>query len=160
MAAPGILDSDDADRLAHLLWEVGAHAAILSEAALAATPLTPALSGVLDTVAAAPGISIAEMARRLPTSAQNVSQLVARLEKLGFVERRLGERGYGVALFVTDTGERAQREADARKTAFAAELAVALGQPHHDELVRLLKHARLVFAELTAERRGASRANS
>ena len=157
MGAAETLDSDDADRLGHLLWEVTAHVTGLSEAALAETSLTPALAGVLDVVRADPGISIAEMARRLPTSAQGISQLVAKLERLGFLERQLGERGYGVALFVTNVGERARRVADARKARFETELAAALGQRDYDQLVRLLMRARPIVAGLTADRRDAVR---
>ena len=60
----------DAQRLSHLLWEVGAYTAALGEAALAGTTLTPATAGVLDVIAANPGTSIAEMARRHAASMQ------------------------------------------------------------------------------------------
>jgi DNA-binding MarR family transcriptional regulator len=149
-----IHDVADRQRLSHLLWEVGASTALLSEAVLADTPLTPASAGVLDVIAANPGTSIAEMARQLPTSAQGVSQLVARLEKLELLERRLGERGYGVALFITERGERARADADERRVAFEAQLADALGHRSYDQLVRLLGRARPIVAQLAAQRRG------
>ena len=139
----------DAQRLSHLLWEVGAYTAALGEAALAGATLTPATAGVLDVIAANPGTSIAEMARRLPTSAQGVSQLVAKLERAGYLERRLGERGHGVALFVTEAGEATRREADRRKSAFEEELVATLGQRTYDALVRSLIRARPLVAELS-----------
>lgn len=151
--AATIHDSDDSDRLGHLLWEVHSHVSRLAEAALADSPLTPALSGVLDLVAANPGLSIATMAREVPTSAQGISQLVAKLEELEFLERRLGERGHGVALFLTKAGERACRQADERKSAVEVELTEALGQRNHDQLVRSLQRARPVVIELGTDRR-------
>jgi DNA-binding MarR family transcriptional regulator len=147
----------DRERLTHLLWEVGANTALLSEAVLADTPLTPASAGVLDVVAADPGISIAEMARRLPTSAQGISQLVSRLEKLEYLERRLGERGYGVALFITERGERARADTDERRVALEAQLAEALGQRSYDQLVQLLRRARPIVAQLAGRRPRGSR---
>jgi DNA-binding MarR family transcriptional regulator len=146
---------DDRQRLGHLLWEVSARTSLLAEAALAPTPLTPSSSGVLDTISEAPGTTIAEMARIWPTSAQNISQAVARLERLGFLERRLPDRGRGVALFITDAGERARADANARKYALDAELADALGADRYEQLVELLTEARKAFTALEAERRAA-----
>lgn len=146
-------ESVDAKRLSHLLWEVGAHSAALSETAFADTPLTPATAGVLDVIAANPGTSIAEMARRLPTSAQGVSQLVSKLEAMGYLERRLGGRGHGVALFVTNSGEDARREADEHKSDLEDQLACTLGQRSYEHLVRLLTRARPLIAEMAAGRR-------
>ena len=156
MNANEIHKSVDADRLSHLLWEVGAHTAALSEAAYADTPLTPATAGVLDVIAANPGASIAELARRLPTSAQGISQLVSKLEAMGYVERRLGDRGHGVALFVTDSGEDARREADRHKSELEDQLASTLGQRNYDHLVRLLMRACPLIAEMAAGRRSAN----
>jgi DNA-binding MarR family transcriptional regulator len=153
MHANAIHESVDAKRLSHLLWEVGAHSAALSETAFADTPLTPATAGVLDVIAANPGTSIAELARRLPTSAQGVSQLVSRLEAMGYLERRLGDRGHGVALFVTNSGEDARLEADRHKSELEDQLASTLGQRNYDHLVRLLIRARPVIAEMAAARR-------
>ena len=156
MNANEIHNSVDADRLSHLLWEVGAHTAALSEAAYADTPLTPATAGVLDVIAANPGTSIAELARRLPTSAQGISQLVSKLEGMGYVERRLGDRGHGVALFVTNSGEDARLEADTHKSELENQLASTLGQRNYDDLVRLLMRARPLIAEMAAGRRSAN----
>ena len=144
---------EDAERLGHLLWEVGAHTSLLGETALAGTPLTPASAGILDVIATYPGISIAEMSRRLPTSAQGISQIVARLESLGFVERRLGPRGRGVALTSTEAGEQARRETRERLAAVEDELADALGRENYDRLVELLTAARPIVTALDAQRR-------
>jgi DNA-binding MarR family transcriptional regulator len=142
----------DTTRLTHLLWEIGANTAQLSEEVLADTPLTPALAGVLDVIAANPGASIADMARQLPTSAQGISRLVSRLETLDMLERRLGARGYGVALFITERGEQARAEAETRRAAFETRLAEALGQRGYDQLVQQLTRARPIIAELAGHR--------
>jgi DNA-binding MarR family transcriptional regulator len=144
MTDPEIDREDDAQRLAHLLWEVGARNSLLSEAALSRTPLTPSAAGMLDTIKADPGVSIAEISRRLPVSPQAVSQVVSRLEGLGFVERRIGERGRAVALFITELGEKAHRNADERRLAYEEELAEALGPKRYRELLRLLKETRTI----------------
>jgi DNA-binding MarR family transcriptional regulator len=131
----------DRKHLGHLLWEVGSRVSLLSEAALARTPLTPRAAGMLEAIASDPGTSFAEISRRLPVTPQAVAQVTARLEEAGFVERRAGERGRGVALHITVAGETALEAAKERKTAFDRDLAAALGEERHAELVRLLTEA-------------------
>jgi len=131
----------DRELLGHLLWEVGARVSLLSEAALARTPLSPRAAGTLEAIRSDPGTSIAEISRRLPVSPQAVSQVVVRLEKAGFLERSGSPRGRGVRLFVTEAGEAALAEAIERKEAFDREMATALGEERHAELVRLLREA-------------------
>jgi DNA-binding MarR family transcriptional regulator len=131
----------DRKHLGHLLWEVGSRVSLLSEAALARTPLTPRAAGMLEAIASDPGTSFAEVSRRLPVTPQAVAQVTARLEKAGFVERRTGERGRGVALHITKEGEAALELAKDQKSAFDRELAAALGEERHAELVRLLTEA-------------------
>ncbi len=145
-------DIPDRDRLGHLLWEVGARASLLGEAALARTPLTSRMAGVLEAIDADPGTSVAEISRKVPVSPQAVSQVVVRLVGLGYLERREGERGRGVALFVTEAGGKALAEADARKGALDREMAAALGKERHAEMVRLLQEALPI---LTTMERGA-----
>ena len=134
-------DIPDRERLGHLLWEVGARVSLLGEAALARTPLTPRMAGTLEAIVADPGTSIAEISRKVPVSPQAVSQVVVRLEGLGYLERRSGERGRGVALSVTEAGKKVLAEADERKEALNEEMAAALGEERHRELVRLLREA-------------------
>lgn len=141
----------DREYLGHLLWEVGARVSLLSEAALSRTPLTPRSAGMLEAVAADPGTSMAEISRRLPVTPQAVSQVVVRLEKAGYLERSGSARGRGVRLFVTEAGQAALVEANERKAEFDRELAAALGEERHAELVRLLKEA---LPKVTALERG------
>jgi DNA-binding MarR family transcriptional regulator len=146
---------DDRERLSHLLWEVGTRTAALAEAALADTPLTPASVGLLDTIEAAPGITIAEIARLGPTTPQGVSQVVARLERDGYLERRLAGRGRAVALYVTPAGAAARRTSNAAKAALEDRLRDALGARVYEELTALLREARPVVTELDLARRAA-----
>lgn len=148
---------DDAGPLKHQLWQVGARVLSLSEATLADTPLSPASSSVLNAISAEPGTSIAEMARWLPTTAQAISQIVARLERLGFVERRLGARGHGVALFITPDGDRAREDANQRIGHLEVQLADALGHEDHASLLELLGRARIVVERFEAAMKPASR---
>jgi DNA-binding MarR family transcriptional regulator len=145
-------DIPDRERLGHLLWEVGARVSLLGEAALARGPLTPRMAGMLEAIGADEGTSIAEISRRVPVSPQAVSQVVTRLEGLGYLERRSGERGRGVALHITEAGKVVAAEADARKAELDREMAEALGPERHAELVRLLKEALPI---VTALERGA-----
>lgn len=143
----------DRKHLGHMLWEVGARVSLLSEAALARTPLTPRAAGMLEAIASDPGTSFAEISRRLPVTPQAVAQVTARLEDSGFVERRPAERGRGVALYITAAGETALAVAKERKEAFDQEIAAALGEERHAELVRLLTEALPI---VTAMERGGS----
>jgi DNA-binding MarR family transcriptional regulator len=139
--------------LGHLLWEVSARTAALGEAALADTPLTLPSVGLLDQVATQPGITIAEIARRMPKTQQAISQVAARLERLGFIERRVAS-GRSAALYVTDAGARARAEANAIEQASEARLESALGPDRYERLRALLEEARAIVVELEAEGRG------
>jgi DNA-binding MarR family transcriptional regulator len=143
----------DRKHLGHLLWEVGARVSLLSEAALARTPLTPRAAGMLEAIAADPGTSFAEISRRLPVTPQAVAQVARRLEDSAFVERRPAGRGRGVAIYITEAGEKALEVAKGRKEDFDREIAAALGEKRHAELVRLLTEALPI---VTAMERGGS----
>jgi DNA-binding MarR family transcriptional regulator len=130
-----------AHRLGHLLWETSARVSLLGEAELANTPLTLPSLGLLDIIEAMPGITVAEISRRLPTTQQSISQSVARLEKLGYVERRLGPRR-GVGLHVTEAGHRGHQEGTAREKVLDQRLEDLLGAERHRELCALLEQAR------------------
>ena len=130
-----------AHRLAHLLWETTARVALLAEAELADTPLTQASLGLLDVIAALPGITVAEISRQMPRTQQSISQTVARLQKLGYIERRLGPRR-GVGLHITKAGQQVHHEGTTRENAFDRRLEQVLGTEHHRNLCALLEQAR------------------
>ena len=134
------------DELNDLLWECSAYVELMGEAALAGTPLTLASSGLLTTVAAEPGITIAEMARRKPKSQQAVSQVVARMEKLGAIERRLGT-GRGVGLYLTAAGQAMANQGGERERELRARVRELLGDARYDSLEQLLLEARAIFQE-------------
>jgi DNA-binding MarR family transcriptional regulator len=135
------LDDAFAHRLGHLLWEVTALTRALTDAELAETLLTSRSLGMLDRIAVFPGTTVSEIARGAPRSQQAVSQLVARLEKLGYVERRLGS-GRGVGLYLTESGAAVRDEGDRGERAAEERLRERLGTTDYDELRALLEHAR------------------
>jgi DNA-binding MarR family transcriptional regulator len=131
------------DQLNDLLWETTTYIESMGEAALAGTPLTLPSSGMLTAVLAEPGITIAEMARRMPKSQQAISQVAARLEKLGLLERRLGS-GRGVGLYVTDAGRAMAEVGLTRERELVARLREMLGDERYEELSRLLVETRTI----------------
>ena len=143
-SAPGVSPLPGEDELNDLLWQVATYVELMGEAALAGTPLTLASSGMLTTVQAEPGITIAEIARRKPKTQQAVSQVVARLEKLGLLERRLG-RGRGVGLHLTSAGRDAAQEGFAREQELRARLREMLGGERYAALEGLLAEAREIL---------------
>jgi len=144
--------------LGRLLWDVSTRTSALGEAALAGTQLTLSGLGVLDWIAEHPGITIAEITRRSPTTQQAISQIVARLGKLGFVKRQVGS-GRAVGLYLTDAGRDAREEGHEMRRRFEQRLRDALGHDRHDELRLLLKEMRARVIELE-ESSGSSSASS
>lgn len=134
---PGTADA----MLSDLLWEVASYVELLGEAALADLPVTTASSGMLMTVYAEPGITVAGLSRRKPQSQQAISQVAARLEKLGLVERRL-KQGRGVGLHLTDEGRAMAEQAFERERSVDEQLVATLGKSNHDALRRLLVKSR------------------
>ena len=80
---------------------------LLGDAEFAGSGLTLPAVGALDMIATWPGSTVAELSRRSPKTPQAISQVVARLERLGYVERRLGP-GRGVGLYITEAGSTAR----------------------------------------------------
>ena len=149
--APSPSAPDDAPtvgttQLNDLLWEVTTYVELMGEAALAGTPLTLPSSGMLEGVLREPGITVAEMSRRLPKTQQAISQLAARLEKLGFLERRLGS-GRGVGLFVTDAGREMAQEGRRREQELDRSVHELLGDQRYEALRRLLVESRSILRE-------------
>lgn len=128
------------EHLGHLLWELSARVNVLAEAALAKTELSRPSHGMLDVIHATPGIAIAEIARVMPKTQQAVSQIVARLESLGLVERKLVGRAIG--LYLTPAGLKARNEGAAAELAFEKQLEAALGHDKYERLRKQLMDAR------------------
>lgn len=127
--------------LHHLLWECYTLTLPLGEEVFEGTDLTLALSGTLDMIGAWPGSTAADLARRGPKTQQAVSQLVSRLEKSGYVERRVGE-GRGVELYLTEAGEAARADGHRREDNLEEQLRSALGDQLYADVTRVLGEAR------------------
>ena len=138
------------DQLNDLLWETTTYIELMGEAALSGTPLTLASSGMLSAVLAEPGITVAEMSRRMPKTQQAISQVAARLEKLGLLERRVGS-GRGVGLFVTEAGRAMAETGLERERELVSRLRELLGDERYDELSRLLGEARAIVRVAQAD---------
>jgi MarR family transcriptional repressor of emrRAB len=127
------------------LREVSALIEQRGEAALAGTSLSLPLNHLLDAVVAEPGVTVTEIARRLGKSQQAMSQAADRLERLGFIERRVGT-GRAVGLHATDAGRAASADGVRRELAAEDRTRAALGPRQFDTLVALLENARDALA--------------
>jgi DNA-binding MarR family transcriptional regulator len=119
------------------------------EAALAGTSLSLPLNHLLDAVVAEPGVTVTEIARRLGKSQQAMSQAADRLERLGFIERRVGP-GRTVGLHATDAGRTASAEGVRRELAAEERTREVLGMERFDQLFALLESARDALVEDSA----------
>jgi DNA-binding MarR family transcriptional regulator len=134
--------------LSHLLWELSARLSTLGESTLTGTSLTMPALGLLQKIVERPGVTIAELARTGPRSAQALSQITARLERLGFIERRLATEGRGVALHLTEAGERARKRGIRIEADFETGLADELGLERYEQLCQLLEESRTIVERL------------
>jgi DNA-binding MarR family transcriptional regulator len=127
------------------LREVSALVEQRGEAALAGTSLSLPLNHLLDAVVAEPGVTVTAIARRLGKSQQAMSQAADRLERLGFIKRRVGT-GRTVGLHATDAGRAASADGVRRELAAEDRTRAALGHRQFDALVALLENARDALA--------------
>ena len=135
------------ESLFDLLCDNASYVMMLGDAALADTPLTNASSGLLITVDQYPGVTVAELARQIPKSAQTIGQVLNRLVKLGYVERRLGV-GRGIHLYATTAGQEMAKQAAEREDSVEMRLQDLVGGRDRYELLRnLLLQARAAFQE-------------
>jgi DNA-binding MarR family transcriptional regulator len=93
-----------------------------------------------------PGMTVAEISRRIPKTQQTISSVVARLEKLGLIERRLGP-GRGVGLHVTDAGRKMAEVAIAHEQALNARLRELLGEERAAALTEQLRESRAILRD-------------
>ena len=133
-------------RLTHVLWETYARVILLADAEFAGSELSLPAIGALDMIATWPGSTVAEMSRQSPKTPQAISQVVARLERLGYVERRLGS-GRGVGLYITEAGATARAEGHRHEDRLAQQVRDALGDELHADLERLLDQARVRLSQ-------------
>ncbi len=135
------------DNLGHLLWETYYLANAFAEPVMdARTPLSQAAIGALTKIASEPGITASGLARAGFKTQQAASQITGRLERLGFVERRLGV-GRGVGLYITAAGERAVTDGLTSEREVERQLEALIGSKRYAELRRHLMELRQAFVD-------------
>jgi DNA-binding MarR family transcriptional regulator len=134
------------DELYNLLWQVAAYTHLMGEETFAGTPLTVSSGSMLIAVLEQPGLTVAEFSRRIPKTQQTLSQVVARLEKLGLIERRLGP-GRGVGLYLTGAGREMAEDAISREEEVSARLRELLGEDRAAALAELLRESRTILRQ-------------
>lgn len=128
-------------RIGHLLWETSSRVTLLAEPLLEDVDLSLASIGVLEGIAAFPGINASALARLAFKTQQAVSQVTSRLERLGYIERRVGP-GRGVGLHVTSLGQAVLAGGSAREAELDARLQGMLGAEDAEQLRALLRRLR------------------
>jgi DNA-binding MarR family transcriptional regulator len=108
------------------------------------SPLTLPLNHLLDAVVAEPGVTATAIAGRLGKSQQAISQAADRLQRLGFIERRVGP-GRSVALFATEAGRAASADGVDRELASETRIREALGGERYDDLIARLSEASVLL---------------
>ncbi len=139
-------DSPNFHHVHHLLWECYSRLTPIAEDVFEDAPLTLPLASALDMIGTWPGSTAAELSRRSPKTQQAFSQLVARLEKFGYVERRVGA-GRGVGLYLTSAGEVARADGNRREEELEDRLRKVLGDQTHAKLGALLEKANASLSE-------------
>ncbi len=136
------------ERIGHLLWETSSRANLMGEPLLAGIQLSFPAIGALERIAASPGITASGLARQAFKTQQSVSQVTNRLERLGYIERRIG-RGRGVGLHVTRAGEAALIDGAACEQEIDATLQGLLGPGDAEQLRALLIRLRQRLIDTT-----------
>ena len=134
------------DNFGHLLWEASARWMALSEPQLSDTQLSFASTGVLGRISVFPGITASTLAREGFKTQQAISQVSGRLERLGYIERRIGQ-GRGVGLHITPAGGRALAEGMAIEDRLEEKAREVLGDQLYAELKERLRQARTAFTD-------------
>jgi DNA-binding MarR family transcriptional regulator len=112
----------------------------MKERRLRAIGLVVSHYAMLINIHSDPGLTGAELARRLNVTPQAVASLADRLEKRGQLERRAHPRHRHVQeLHLTDLGREALREADAIVAQVEAEITESLGRANTARLRTLLE---------------------
>ena len=123
---------------------------LFSEPVFAGSHLSEPSIGALERIAATPGITASELARDAFKTQQAVSQVTSRLERLGYVERRIG-RGRGVGLHITPAGAQALAAGAAGEQEVDRRLYELLGDDRARELRDLLIELRERLVEVTSD---------
>lgn len=106
---------------------------------LARVGLTPTQFGVLVQVVSEPGLSQAELARRVLVTPQSIGELLTSLERLRYITRQRGPRGKASLVRVTDAGRAALDRATPLIQAMNSPEALGL-TPEQDTTLNALLH--------------------
>jgi DNA-binding MarR family transcriptional regulator len=137
-------DGDGSNRIGHLLWELSSRVTLIREGSMDGSELRAQSIGNLEKILANAGITVSEVARWSMKSQQAVSENVGRLERLGYVERRLG-KGRGIELYITSAGEQALKRGNEFEGELEHEFERLLGPDLYERLRTSLQEARAVF---------------
>jgi DNA-binding MarR family transcriptional regulator len=146
--SPGDSNLPGDQRIGHLLWETSSRAMLMGEPLLADIQLSFPAMGALERIAAFPGITASGLARQAFKTQQSVSQVTGRLERLGYIERRVGA-GRGVGLYVTKAGAAALVDGSAREQEIDQTLQALLGPADAEHLRALLIRLRERLTDTT-----------
>jgi len=105
---------------------------------LSSIGLTPTQFGVLVQLTVAPGVSQAELARRVLVTAQALGELLVSLERLGYVRRTPGRPGTATSVSITPEGAAALDRATPLLGALNAPRSLGLSEDEAAELHALL----------------------
>lgn len=129
---------------AFLLRKAGQQVAEQAEAALVALDMTLRQFGVLNVLAAEPGLNQRAVGAKLRIDRTTIVALVDGLEDAGLVERRRGADRRTFALYMSDAGGEALEQARAVMAQVHDDFLAPLSPPERDTLRELL--TRLVAA--------------
>jgi DNA-binding MarR family transcriptional regulator len=127
----------------------------LKEQRLRPLGLAPAHYSLMLSVRADPGLTGAELARRLGVTPQAVASLVGKLEKRGHLRRRAHPRHRHIQeLYLTESGVEELAAADAVIASLEHQVVEALGGTDARQLKNLLHHVADAMQETPAAERG------
>lgn len=118
-----------------------AHVAVFQDfaRAMAGLDVTPGQVGVLQVIAANPGLSQTALGRAIGIDRSTVVAVIDRLERRGLVVRALSPNDRrSHALRLSPAGEKALGEIDRRVRAHERRIARALSASEREQLIRLL----------------------
>jgi DNA-binding MarR family transcriptional regulator len=127
------------DGVARALWQAQHRVEQALDELLGDVGLSTTLNGTLGFIAAEPGLSAADLARRARVKPQSAAHAVNRLEQLGLIVRRPHPvHGRAMCLELTEAGRSAVARGAETSAAGEARLTDGLSAQECAELVRLL----------------------
>lgn len=144
---------DPADRIGYLLWQTAHVVNREMTAALQPFGLTPAQFGALVHIGREPGVSAAELARRINLTPQSVQTALRPLIERSWMERRphpVHRRVLGN--FLTEDGLSATQEASGAVTSADARISAAFEGAEQEEFTSFVRRALLALNPTALDR--------